>query len=182
MVEIEEEENLKDLSVTQLKKRMKERGIEASGCTEVPGTPHSQPSPLAPRSSLAPKCPEQKADLIKRLESPGKHKRKGGGSASSTATTAVETTAAPEESPMAALSAAGRQLVLLPILTSPALVPVVSQATRWAPPDRRYWWVWGQREEAALVQASALEALASRHWSCPPLTVAAAWQAARVCL
>ena len=118
MVEIEEEENLKDLSVTQLKKRMKELGIEASGCTEVPGTPHSQPSPLAPRSSLAPKCPEQKADLIKRLESPGKHKRKGGGSASSTATTAVETTAAPEESPMAALSAAGRQLVLLPVLWS----------------------------------------------------------------
>ena len=39
MVEIEEEENLSELSVTQLKKRMKERGIEASGCTEVTGTP-----------------------------------------------------------------------------------------------------------------------------------------------
>ena len=38
MVEIEEmpEDNLSELSVTQLKKRMKERGIDASGCTEVP--------------------------------------------------------------------------------------------------------------------------------------------------
>ena len=35
MVEIEEEENLSELSVTQLKKRMKERDIDASGCTEV---------------------------------------------------------------------------------------------------------------------------------------------------
>ena len=35
MVEIEEEANLSELSVTQLKKRMKERDIDASGCTEV---------------------------------------------------------------------------------------------------------------------------------------------------
>ena len=55
MVEIEEEENLSELSVTQLKKRMKERGIEASGCTEVTGTPTlartpclAAPSPRAP--------------------------------------------------------------------------------------------------------------------------------------
>jgi len=91
MVEIEEEENLSELSVTQLKKRMKERGIEASGCTE-------------------------KADLIKRLESPGKHQRKGGGATSSAPTTAVEAAEAPEESPMAQLGAVGRQLVLLPVL------------------------------------------------------------------
>jgi len=91
MVEIEEEENLSELSVTQLKKRMKERGIEASGCTE-------------------------KADLIKRLESPGKHQRKGGGASSSAPSTAVEAADAPEESPMAQLGAVGRQLVLLPVL------------------------------------------------------------------
>jgi len=91
MVEIEEEENLSELSVTQLKKRMKERGIEASGCTE-------------------------KADLIKRLESPGKHQRKGGGATSSAPITAVEAAEAPEESPMAQLGAVGRQLVLLPVL------------------------------------------------------------------
>jgi len=91
MVEIEEEENLSELSVTQLKKRMKERGIEASGCTE-------------------------KADLIKRLESPGKHQRKGGGASSSAPSNAVEAADAPEESPMAQLGAVGRQLVLLPVL------------------------------------------------------------------
>lgn len=93
MVEIEEEANLSELSVTQLKKRMKERDIDASGCTE-------------------------KADLIKRLESPGKHQRQGGGAASSAPATAVEAAEAPEESPMAQLSAAGRQLVLLPVLWS----------------------------------------------------------------
>ena len=116
MVEIEEEENLSELSVTQLKKRMKERGIEASGCTEVTGTP----TLLAHRASLlqhlAPQLPEQKADLIKRLESPGKHQRKGGGATSSAPTTAVEAAEAPEESPMAQLGAVGRQLVLLPVL------------------------------------------------------------------
>ena len=65
-----------------------------------------------------PKLPEQKADLIKRLESPGKHQRQGGGAASSAPTTAVEAADAPEENPMAQLSAAGRQLVLLPVLWS----------------------------------------------------------------
>ena len=44
MVEIEEvavqEEDLNDLSVTQLKKRMREKGIDASGCTEVAARAH----------------------------------------------------------------------------------------------------------------------------------------------
>ena len=37
--EFREAEKAVDLNNTQLKKRMKERGIEASGCTEVTGTP-----------------------------------------------------------------------------------------------------------------------------------------------
>ena len=116
MVEIEEEENLSELSVTQLKKRMKERGIEASGCTEVAGTPTLAHTPCLTAHHLAPQLPEQKADLIKRLESPGKHQRKGGGASSSAPSTAVEAADAPEESPMAQLGAVGRQLVLLPVL------------------------------------------------------------------
>ena len=116
MVEIEEEENLSELSVTQLKKRMKERGIEASGCTEVTGTPTLLAHRVSLLQHLAPQLPEQKADLIKRLESPGKHQRKGGGASSSAPSTAVEAADAPEESPMAQLGAVGRQLVLLPVL------------------------------------------------------------------
>ena len=53
MVEIEEEENLSELSVTQLKKRMKERDIDASGCTEVMSSTCQHTGTL-PRCSNAP--------------------------------------------------------------------------------------------------------------------------------
>lgn len=125
MPEIEEidpaEESLTDLSVTQLKKRMKERGIDASGCTEVRRERGHTAPPASPARRHAdatlpwPSVRPQKSDLIKRLNEPGEHQR---AVASSSTDDAAAAPAAAEEMPdvSAQLGQMGRQMVMLPAL------------------------------------------------------------------
>jgi len=88
--DLPEVDNLSELSVTQLKKRMKERGIDASGCSE-------------------------KTELVERLRKPEGFQRPA--AASSTAAVSSAAPAAEAEvNPLAQLGQMGRQMAMLPIL------------------------------------------------------------------